>query len=115
MKSSILNKIDGMVSSMRKALDENDGSTLKTISSSVKSGYDSVMDSFNKSEKAQTLWEDVKKLSDDFFMAVQDGDKKLSAKTLGALENKIKEYRAEKEKEEDEEQPEDKDEPKSIG
>lgn len=101
-----LNKLEGMLGSVREAINENDGSTLQTISNSIKSGYENVKDTVTSNEKTQRIWEDIKGLGDDFAQAVKKGDKKLSSKTLDALEKRIKDYKSSKNEDKDEKKPE---------
>ncbi|CAK7057330.1 MAG: hypothetical protein DELT_01291 [Desulfovibrio sp.] len=92
-KQTLLAKLEDGVTSLRQMLEENDGSTLKTLKSSAKQGFESMKDAFTQNEKAQKAVADIKKHMEDFEQAVKNGDKDLSAKILDAAEKKIKEYK----------------------
>lgn len=89
----LLGKLEDGIASLRQAIDENDGSALKTLKTSAKQGFENVKDAFIQNEKAQKAVTDIKKHIDDLEEAVKNGDRELSAKVLSAAEKKIKEYK----------------------
>ncbi|MDL2307262.1 hypothetical protein LJC48_04455 [Desulfovibrio sp. OttesenSCG-928-C06] len=92
-KEELLNKLEGLVTGMREELDKHEGSTLQTISASMKSGYDGVKSAISGNEKAQKFLDNMKNNFDELTKTVKAGDQKLSAKTLAALEKLIHEYK----------------------
>lgn len=105
MGRKIADKLDRMLGSMRESLDKHDGSTLQALYSNIKDGLGNVKDSLARSERAQTLLEDIKKLTEDLAAAVKAGDKKLTAKIVEALEKKVKEYKKEQDDDDDSDSP----------
>lgn len=89
----LLDKLEGGIASLRQTLEENDGSTLKTLKTSAIQGFESVKDAFSQNEKAQSVVNDIRKHLDDLEEAVKKGDRELSDKFLGAAERKLKEYK----------------------
>lgn len=97
-KKSILQALDEGVGSLRGLLAENDGSTLKTIATSTKQGFNSLKAAFKENENAQKAMAEIKKHLDDLEDSVKKGDKKLSAKFLAAAEKKIRQCKKKYEK-----------------
>lgn len=97
MGKKIVEKLEGLVGSLRESLDKHDGSALQALFNNARDGIDSVKESLSESKRARKLWEDVKQLSEDLASAIKAGDKKLSGKILDALDKKIKEYKEKKE------------------
>lgn len=89
----LLGKLEDGIASLRQAIEENDGSALKTLKTSAKQGFENVKEAFTQNEKAQKAVADIKKHVDDLEEAVKKGDKELSSKVLNAAEKKIKEYK----------------------
>lgn len=92
-KESIMRKLDEGVGALRGLLAENEGSTLKTIASSAKQGFDSLKATFKENEQVQKAVVEIKAHLDELEKSIKAGDKKLSAKLLGAAEKKIKKYK----------------------
>ena len=96
-KETLVRKMEEGVSSVRDLLKQNDGSTIQTISNSVKHGFDSLKTTFTQNERAQKAVTEIRAKFDDLEEAVISGDKELSDKLLKTVEKKIKEYKARKE------------------
>ena len=92
-KESIIRKAEDVVGSLREALQQNEGSTLATLASTVKQRFDSVRDTIARSDKAQKVGAELKKQFDEVEAAIHKGDKKLTAKLLDAVEKKIKKHK----------------------
>ena len=101
-KSELVDKIENIILSARDELSKNEGSTLQTLTNSIKSGYESVKASLDNSDKAQKVMGGVKQSMEELAQAVKAGDRKLSAKALDALEKKIREYKEKHAKDQDE-------------
>lgn len=89
----LLEKLEGGIASLRQSLEENEGSTLKTLKTSAMQGIENVKDAFSQNEKAQNVVNDIRKHIDDLEEAVKKEDRKLSDKLLSAAEKKLKEYK----------------------
>lgn len=96
-KEDLLAKLEEGAATLRAAVEQHDGSSLKTITETVKHGFESVKDHFGQSETAQKALTEMKKHYDDLGDAVGKGDRKLTAKILGVIESKIAECKEKKE------------------
>lgn len=92
-KEELLSKLETLVGGMREELGKNEGSTLQTISASMKSGYEGVKSAISGNDKAQKFLDSMKNNFGELSKTVKAGDRKLSAKTLDALEKLIREYK----------------------
>lgn len=92
-RQKLFQKLEEGVFSLRRAIEENDGSTLKMLQTSARQGLKSVKDTFAQNEKSQKAVAEIKKHLEDFEQAVKNGDRKLSAKFLAAAEKKIEKYK----------------------
>jgi len=95
-KETLVRKMEEGVASVRDLLKQNNGSTIRAISNSVKHGFDSLKTAFTQNERAQKAVTEIRAKFDDLEKAVISGDKELSDKLLKTVEKKIKEYKARK-------------------
>lgn len=91
---SLINKIENIVGFMREELEKNEGSTLQTISSSIKSGYENIKTGIQKNDRAQNFITDLKEQIEDLGDAIKIGDRKVSGKVLSTIEKRIQEFKA---------------------
>lgn len=105
MGKKIVDKLDKMLCSMRELLDKHDGSTLQAIYANIRDGAASVKESITRNERARSLLEDIKKLTEDLGAAIKAGDRKLSGKIMETLEKKVQEYKKEQDGEEKKDPP----------
>lgn len=92
-KEELLAKLEEGTASLRAVVEQHDGSAIKAVAETVRQGFDSVKSHFERSETAQKAFAEVKKHYDELGDAVEKGDKKLTAKLLASIEDKIAEYR----------------------
>lgn len=92
-KNDIISRLQTMASAMREELSKNEGSTLQTLSSAIKSSYESVRASIAESERTKKALTMAKQYLDEAGKAIKKGDCKLSAKALDALDKLLKEHK----------------------
>lgn len=100
-KDSLVQKMEEGVASIRGFLDQNDGSTIQAISSTVRHGFESLKTHFVQNDRAQKAISEIKTKFEDLENAVISGDKELSRRLLDAVEKKISEYKNKKQNGED--------------
>lgn len=109
-KSTLLSKVEESIRSYKEQLEKNEGSTLATVASGAKTGFESawaglekLKDGFMENETAQKTLENIKEHLGKLEDAIKEGDKKVSAMAVEKVEELLKECR-EKYQEEDDKQ-----------
>ncbi|MDR1124678.1 MAG: hypothetical protein LBM64_01240 [Deltaproteobacteria bacterium] len=92
-KNDIITKLQAMAASAREELNKNDGSTLQTISNAIMGGYESVRASIAESDRTKKALTAAKQYLNQAGKAIKSGDRKLSSKTLDALDKLLKEHK----------------------
>lgn len=92
-KESLVQKMEEGVASVRGFLEQNDGSAIQAISSTVKHGFESLKTLFVQNDRAQKAVSEIKAKFEELENAVISGDKELSGRILDAVEKKIVEYK----------------------
>lgn len=91
-KQTFIDTIDGHIRSFKEKVAQNDGSGVAAIAASAKDSLlamkQSVMDSEKGKKALDAVHDYLHKLED----AAKKGDKKLTAKVLGLMENAMKEW-----------------------
>lgn len=95
-KESLVRKMEEGVASIRGLLNQNDGSTIQTISSTMRHGFESLKTVFVQNDRAQKAVTEIKSKFEELENAVIAGDKELSKRLLDAVEKKIAEYKNKK-------------------
>ena len=100
-KLNLVQKLEDAVTSLKEEVEKNDGSTLSTIASTVKTGFDNVSDSIMNNKTTQSFVDTFKKHMNEFEEAVLKSDKKLSSKAINAMHKGVQELKGKISKEDD--------------
>lgn len=104
-KVDMINKVEEFVNSYREQLEKNDGSSLSVLVSNAKSAYHSIRENVVNHEKAKAHLESFKEHLEKMEDAAVKGDKTLSSKILGLMEDGVAELKKRFAEEPDAEEP----------
>lgn len=85
-KAEFIKKIEGGINSFKQEVEKNDGSTLATIGNTIRSAFDSLVETISSNKNAQKATETVKKHLGDLEDAIIKGDKKISSSAMNAMQ-----------------------------
>ena len=88
-KEELLAKLEEGATTLRMVIEQYDGSTIKAVTETVRQRFDTVKGYLEQNETAQKTLSEAKKHYDELGVAVEKGDKELTAKLLAAIERKI--------------------------
>lgn len=92
-KVDMINKVEEMVNSYREQLEKNDGSSLSALFANAKSAYHSIRESVVNHDKAKAGIDSFKEHLEKLEDAAVKGDKSLSSKALGFMEDAVAELK----------------------
>lgn len=92
-KLDLVQKLEDAINSFKQEVDKNEGSTLTTIANTISSGFDSLMDSISSNKKAQKMGDALRKHLNDLEDAIIQGDKKISATAMSAMQKGVQELK----------------------
>ena len=88
-KKALIERLESVLQDARKQLNENEHSTMDSIASSVKVGYESLKASVSGSDSVKFGIEKFKEHLDVFEKALKDGDRATAVRTLEAMQSTI--------------------------
>lgn len=96
VKDEMIRKLEETLSSMREALAKNEGSTIQTLATSLKSVFDTAKTNVLQNETTQKIISESRKYLGEFEKSVKSGDQKLSATLIDKAQKLLEEYKARK-------------------
>ncbi|MDL2216398.1 hypothetical protein LJB81_01530 [Desulfovibrio sp. OttesenSCG-928-M14] len=93
-KQKLVKGLEEYISSFREKVDQNDGSGVAAIAESARQSIATMKHALMDSDKSRRALENAHEYLSKLEKAAKEGDKQLTAKLLGLLENAVKDWSA---------------------